>query len=205
MRKCLVILAGMMVVAVAMPATAFAGTPKVMGAGINLMKNGGFEKPVVAAGSFAEFTTGQTFKHWTVVGASGNVAVVSGTFTQAGFSFPAQSGNQWLDLTGTSNTPTGVSQTFATVSGQNYTLTFWVGNVYDPGGIFGTTSTVNVSVNGTHVLSATNSQQSTTQVWQKFKVHFAATSTSTQIAFLNGDPSNDTTNGLDSVKLSLQA
>lgn len=113
MRKCLVILAGMMVVAVAMPATAFAGTPKVMGAGINLMKNGGFEKPVVAAGSFAEFTTGQTFKHWTVVGASGNVAVVSGTFTQAGFSFPAQSGNQWLDLTGTSNTPTGVSQTVA--------------------------------------------------------------------------------------------
>jgi len=168
---------------------------------VNLIKNGSFEKPVVGSGSYEAFSTGQTFKHWTVIGASGDVAIVSGTFTQNGFSFPAEKGKQWLDLTGLSNTPTGVQETVTTVAGATYTLTFWVGNVYDPGGIFGTTSTVNVLVDGSSVANDTNSQQGTTQVWQKFKVHFTAASATTQVGFLNGDPSNDTNNGLDAVSL----
>ncbi len=168
----------------------------------NLIKNGSFEKPVVGPGSYALFSTGQTFKHWTVIGASGDVGIVSGTFTQNGFSFPAEKGGQWLDLTGVSNTPAiGVQETITTVAGAAYKLTFWVGNVYDPGGIFGTTSTVNVLVNGSTVASDTNSQQGTTQVWQKFTVHFTAVSATTQVGFLNGDPSNDTNNGLDAVSL----
>ena len=167
----------------------------------NLIKNGSFEKPVVGPGSYQVFSTGQTFKHWTVIGASGDVGIVSGTFTQSGFSFPAEKGKQWLDLTGLSNTPTGVQETVTTVAGASYTLTFWIGNVYDPGGIFGTTSTVNVLVDGTTVASETNSQQGTTQVWQKFKVHFTAASATTRVGLLNGDPSNDTNNGLDAVSL----
>ena len=130
----------------------------------NLIKNGSFEKPAVGPGSYQLFATGQTFKHWTVVGASGDVATVSGTFTQNGFSFPAKKGIQWLDLTGVSNTPTGVQETITTTAGASYKLTFWIGNVYDPGGIFGTTSTVNVLVDGTTVASDTNSQQGTTQL-----------------------------------------
>lgn len=56
-----------------------------------------------------------------------------------------------------------------------------MGNVYDPGGIFGTTSTVDVSVNGTQVKAVTNSEMGTTQQWMKFKVHFTASSTPTSI------------------------
>ena len=66
----------------------------------NLIKDGGFEKPPTATGSYIVYNTGQTFEQWTVVGASGNVATVSGTFTQNGYSFPAKSGKAWLDLTG---------------------------------------------------------------------------------------------------------
>jgi Protein of unknown function (DUF642) len=180
------------VFAASIPAAAAAG---------NLIKNGSFEKPVVGPGSYLGFSTGQTFKHWTVIGANGNVAVVSGTFTQNGFSFPAEKGKQWLDLTGVSNTPTGVQETVETTAGASYKLTFWIGNVYDPGGIFGTTSTVKVLIDGSNVASDTNSQQGTTQVWQKFTVHFMAASTNTQVGLLNGDPSNDTNNGLDAVSL----
>ncbi len=179
----------------------FSGASPAGAATANLIKNGSFEKPVVGPSSYALFTTGQTFKHWTVIGANGNVGVVSGTFTQNGFSFPAEKGKQWLDLTGVSNTTTGVQETVATTAGASYKLTFWIGNVYDPGGIFGTTSTVNVVIDGSSVASDTNSQQGTTQVWQKFTVHFKAASSTTQVGFLNGDPSNDTNNGLDAVSL----
>ena len=102
---------------------------------------------------------------------------------------------------------TGVGQTLALSPGQSYTLSFWVGNVYDPGGIFGTTSTVDVLVNGTQVLAATNSRGKGTpkQVWEKFSTTFVAPTTTTSptatIAFINGDPSNDTTNGLDGVTI----
>ncbi len=196
MRKCFVVLVGTALMALAVPNAAFASFST------NLIKNGGFEKPVVPIGSYEGFSTGQSFKHWTVTGATGNVAVVSNTFTQNGFTFPAQSGKQWLDLTGVSNTATGVTQTIPTTSGSSYTITFWVGNVYDPGGIFGTTSTVDVLVNGTQIAADTNSQNGgTMQVWQKFKAHFTATSSSSSITFLNGDPSNDTNNGLDSVSI----
>src|SRR5258708_4097180 len=86
----------------------------------NLIRNGDFESPVVPNGSFVLFSTGQIFSHWKVVGASGNIAPVSGTFTQNGFHFPAKKGKQFLDLTGTSNTATGVQQTVATAPSQAY-------------------------------------------------------------------------------------
>jgi hypothetical protein len=174
---------------------------------VNLIRNGSFESPVVPIGSYEGFSTGQTFSHWSVVGDSGNVAVVSGTFTQNGFTFPAKAGKQWLDLTGTSNSATGVAQTVATTPGAAYTLVFFIGNVYDPGGIFGVSSTVNVLVNGTQVFSGTNSRGKgkTTMVWQKFMTTITATSAQTTISFINGDPSNDTLNGLDAISLVPQA
>jgi Protein of unknown function (DUF642) len=179
------------------------GAPAASAVTTNLVRNGGFESPVVPPGSFQGFSTGQSFSHWTVTGASGNVAVVSGTFTQSGFSFPAKSGHQWLDLTGVSNSATGVAQTVATAAGTLYTLTFSVGNLVDPGGIFGTTSTVHVLVDGNPLFTAVNSKGagSTSQVWKTFRVNFTAASATTTIAFINGDPSNDTENALDAIKL----
>jgi hypothetical protein len=164
--------------------------------------NGGFEKPDVGSG-FVLFSTGDKFKGWEVVGASGNVAPVSGSFTQNGFTFDAKRGKQWLDLTGVSNTATGVAQTFDTTASQQYTLEFYVGNVVNQGGIFGTTSTVNVFVNGNLILTATNSKGagSTFQAWKKFSTNFTASSTRTTVAFINADPSDDTNNGLDAVSV----
>jgi hypothetical protein len=177
------------------------GMPQAGATTANLISDGSFEKPVVGSGGFALFQTGQTFNHWTVLGTNGNVGVVSGTFSQNGYAFPAKKGTQWLDLTGTTQIATGVQETVSTTAGASYTLTFWIGNVYDPGGIFGTTSTVRVLINGSTVASKTNSQQGTTQIWQKFTVHFNAASTSTEVGLLNGDPSSDTSNGLDAVSL----
>jgi hypothetical protein len=42
----------------------------------------------------------------------------------------------------------GVQQTVATVAGTQYNLSFWVGNTYAPGGVYGTTSTVDVLLGG---------------------------------------------------------
>jgi Protein of unknown function (DUF642) len=175
------------------------GTPPAT----NLIINGGFEQPNVGS-DYKLFSTGQHFDGWTVVGATGNVAPISGAYTQNGFTFDSQSGKQWLDLTGLSNTATGVNQTVATTQGARYNLTFWVGNVVDPGGIFGTSSTVEVYVDGRRLETAVNAKGagSKVQVWQEFNATFAAESARTSMEFINGDPSSDNSDGLDSVSLS---
>jgi hypothetical protein len=165
----------------------------------NLLVNGSFETPPVPVGAFTNFNTGSTaITGWTVVGPQ--VSIVSGKFTQGGFRFPAQNGAQWLDLTGDgTNTVQGVSQNVATKVGGAYLLTYFVGNV--SGGIFGKTSTVEVLVNGKPVATSTNSEPGTTLRWERFSKSFTATSSSTSIEFLNKDPSNDNSNGLDNVIL----
>jgi hypothetical protein len=166
----------------------------------NLLSNGSFESPVVTAGTYSLVSTGQTLiPGWSVVGAAGNVAVTSGTFTQYGYTFPAQDGSQWLDQTGISNTATGVQQAVSTTAGTTYDLSFWSGNVV--GNIFGTTTTVNVLVNGTQILAAENTGGATTQNWLQFTISFMATESTTTLAFLNGDPVSDNHNGLDNVVL----
>jgi hypothetical protein len=172
--------------------------------GANLIKNGGFEKPIVAAGGYTCFNTGQAFANWTVVGATGNVCILSATYTANGFTVPAEAGAQSIDLTGYgSNMATGVSQTVATTPGAAYQLTFWVGNVVNTGGPDGVTSTVNVLVNGVQVYTATNSlgAGSTSVVWQKFTATITSLTTQTSIAFINGDPAGDNYNGLDAITL----
>jgi hypothetical protein len=174
-------------------------------AAANLVNNGSFERPVVTAGGFQNFATGQSFTGWKVVGATGAVSVVSGTFQSQGFTFNAKAGAQWIDLTGPgSKTATGVAQSVATTPGTTYQLTFWVGNVNDPGGSFGVSSTVKVFVNGALKLTAVNSLHPTNhkQAWKEFTLAIKATSSHTMISFINGDPSTDDSNGLDVVHLS---
>jgi len=167
----------------------------------NLITNGSFETPLVPVGNFTNFLTGSTLiTGWTVTGPE--VSVVSGTFTQSGFTFPAQNGNQWLDLTGDgTNSFEGVVQTVSTTPGTNYDLSYWVRNV--SGGVFGTTSTVEVQLNGVSAGSVTNSTPGTTLTWQQFALPFTATGATTTIEFDNLDPSNDNSNGLDNVDLEL--
>jgi Protein of unknown function (DUF642) len=175
----------------------------------NLIVDGSFEDPTVPTGSFTLFNTGTNFgtgNPWSVVGPSaGDVGIVYTNFLQSGITFPAEAGNQWIDLTGVTQSPAeGVQQTVATTIGQQYSLSFYVGNVNNVGGIFGTTSTVDVDINGSLFLAAENSCTTTctsTLTWQLFTTTFTATSTSTVLAFLNGDPSTDTSNGLDNITL----
>ena len=169
----------------------------------NLLHDGSFETPIVSPGGFTVFSGGSTFSKWTVVGATGDVAIISGTFMQNGFSFPAGCGKQWIDLTGIATTGEGIAQTLATVKGSKHALIFSVGNVYDPTGIFGTTSTVIVLVNGIQKFKATNrkGRGGKVQVWERFTTTIIAPSTSTTVTFVNGDPAGDDSNGLDCVKL----
>lgn len=197
MRTALRMLTGLMAVGLALGFGTLSARADSVG-------NGGFESPTVTAGTFADFASGSTgITGWTVVGAPGGVSIVSGTFTQNGINFPAESGSQWLDLTGqNTNSTEGVEQSIATVSGTKYNLSFWVGNVYDPGGIFGTTSTVDVYVNGVFLGAFINSSTTPgTLTWEQFLASFTATGSTTVIEFLNGDPSNDNSNGLDNVSV----
>jgi hypothetical protein len=166
--------------------------------------DGSFESPLVPVGAYSLFATGQSFGPWLVVGAEGNVGPISTSFSQGGFTLPAEDGAQYMDLTGTSNSATGVQQTFSTVPGATYDVTFWVGNVYDPGGIGGTSSTVQVFIDGASAFSFTNNAGAgtSTTAWESTGFSFVASSSSTQISFVNGDPPTDTANFLDNITIS---
>jgi hypothetical protein len=168
---------------------------------VSLITNGSFETPTVPPGPFSNFLSGSSaITGWTVFGPA--VSIVSGSFGGGGFSFPAQDGIQWLDLTGPTSGPVeGVEQTVTTTPGQTYNLSFYVGNV--SGGVFGTTSTVGVLVNGSLLATRTNSTPGTTLNWELFTVPFTAASASTLIGFENLDPPGDDSNGLDNISLVL--
>ena len=169
----------------------------------NLIKDGGFETPIAPAGGFTKFITGEVFGPWTVVGVPGDVAIVSTTFVQNGIAFKAKAGKQWLDMTGfLSDRATGVAQTVKTVPGQSYVLTFSVGNVVDPTNVFGIESSVDVQIDGVPLTRATYSGGVNNELrWQRFSTSFVATAKRTTIAFINADPLNDNSNGLDAVTL----
>lgn len=172
--------------------------------GDSLLVNGGFETPEVQTGSFTLFNPGDDIGGWTAIGMQ--VAATNTNFTQSGFAFVSEEGNQWLDLSGfNANSAEGVEQTAATTPGAQYDLRFWVGNIVDPGGAFGLTSTVNVYIDGTLQLTATNSNGAgaAAQTWQEFTLPFTAAGDATAVRFLNGDPANDNSNGLDNVSLTL--
>jgi hypothetical protein len=168
----------------------------------NLIRDGGFERPIVPDAGLTRFFTGERVSKWKVVGAAGAVDLINTNFTFAGFSFPSKGGVQWLDLTGNSQTATGVQQTISTTIGTTYAITFFIGSVYNPGGPVGDTSTVNVLVNGEQIARFTNTARPTdnkTQQWRKFTTEFVADTTSTRIGFINADPGSDTDNGIDNV------
>jgi hypothetical protein len=170
----------------------------------NLLSNGSFETPSVPVNNFTSFIVGSAgIAGWTVTGPAGkHVSIVSGTFSQNGVAFEAEDGAQWLDLTGfDDNSPEGVSQTIATTPGDQYQLSYFIGNTTG-GGIFGSTSTVHVLLNGVETYSDENSTADSTSLnWEQFTHSFVATGTSTILEFDNADPASDNSNGLDNVVL----
>jgi hypothetical protein len=170
----------------------------------NLLKNGDFEEPLSPSGGWQLYSVGQAFSGWRVIGVTGSaIALTRSNFTWGGIAFPAQKANQWLDLTGIAGKAGGVVQRVDTVPGQCYELSFYVGNVYNPEGPWGVSSTVNVSFDGKPYPSARNriDDSTTSLVWKKFKRVVRATSTRAAVMFINADPPNDDLNGVDNVRL----
>ena len=186
-------------------------------ANANLILNPSFELPVVgtAPPAFASYPVppGTGITDWMVVGAPGTeVSLVNGTYSKECCTFAPDpsDGAQWLDLTGfSSNQFEGVQQTVTTTIGTTYDLSFLIGNVYDPGGVFGTTSTVQVRLGGIAGAVLGNFTNSSTTpgviTWMPFATTFVATAGSTTLDFLNLDPVTDNSNGLDSLVLTAEA
>lgn len=172
----------------------------------------GFEAPIVnhtgpsgSTGGYDNYGTGAAIGPWTVVAPPGRtdaVSVVTTDFTQNGIAFGAQAGNQWADLAGQdANGNEGVRTTVAGLMGLDYTVSFWVGNVVDPQGVFGTSTTVNLLVDGIPVFAAVNTQGAglASQVWQQFTYQGVGASNATVFTFLSGDPASDFSSAFDSV------
>jgi hypothetical protein len=176
-------------------------------AGSNLIRNGSFETPAAPDGGGLFYSPGQSFKGWQVIGdPKGNVGVDSGDDVYCNHNFPARKGIQWLDLTGNTDNgaATGVQQSIETKPGSTYSLTLYVGNVIDTGGLCGTSSTVTVLIDGVAFENFTNKRGGgTDQNWKRFSAQFVAANATTTIAFINGDPSGDADNGLDAVSVEL--
>ena len=169
---------------------------------VSLLANCGFEAPIAVGGSYVLVSTGQQLAGWTVVGANGNVGALSGSFTDAGLTWPAQEQSQTLDLTGNGTAATGVSQAVTTKVGTEYQLSFWSGNV-SHAGVYGTMSTVIVRLDDQEIFRATNSEGAgtTSLAWRQSTVTFVATATSSTISFINGDLATDNSNIIDNVVL----
>ena len=152
-----------------------------------------FETPSVPTVSpfYTAYIAPTTLNGWTVGGH--DVAIVSDSFGPT----PAQSGHQWLDLMGLDVGGGNITQAIATNAGQQYNVSFWVGNITS---LPGTTSTVDFKVDGNLVLSATNSTYpSPILSWQQFTTSFIATGSSTVVGFFNGDVPPDVNSGLDNI------
>jgi len=173
--------------------------------------NGGFETPVIS-GTFQNFTPGSSIGAWTVVGNPGtSVTLLTTTYSEPGngmTAFQSQEGVQSLDITGPGNlgTSAGVQQSIATVNGQAYTLSFFVGKAQSStgNGNYSDPTILDLSIDGGARTSFTNPNAGNSGFlnWQKFTFDFTATSASTSVAFFNGTASgNENEVGLDNVTI----
>ncbi len=159
--------------------------------------NGDFETPI-ANSSGSLYGNGDTgITGWTVIAPGGNIALFPDTFNSP--AYPAESGHQWIDLTGSGGSNQGLQQAFDTQSGHTYSVTFGIGAATRDGS---TTSIVDPYINGLLVAGTYQyTNAGTTLAWQDFSFTFIAAGVSTTIGFFNGDPTGSL-NGLDNVRIS---
>jgi len=140
----------------------------------NLIDNGGFEDPTAQSGSF-DVVSG-SLGAWNLDEGS-NVDLITGYW-------PSSEGDQSIDLNGTGGNPDGViSQTFSTVTGATYTVTFDMSaNINIPDG---DDVQLQLSANAeTEIFSVNSSDSSKSDMnWQEQSFTFVADDTSTTLAF----------------------
>ncbi|MFF7191959.1 choice-of-anchor C family protein [Streptomyces sp. NPDC008222] len=142
--------------------------------------DGSFETPTIPPATFQEFTAGQAIGPWQV--SNGTVDLIGAGYWQAA------EGNQSVDLNGIN--PGTVSQTFTTVPGTHYTVTYALaGNPAGPP----TVKTGKVLVDGQDVQNFSfdvTSKTSTNMGYVYRQVTFVATSTSTTLSFASTTPNS---------------
>jgi len=163
----------------------------------SLLVNGSFEQGRFTGGSNTQLLPGSTnITGWTVVGAP-NLDI--GWINPAnGYGLSGSDGGYFLDLSGVHDSKPygGISQTFPTVVGQPYDVSFDVGSAtrYDGS----TPPAVSVSVDDLKVGVFT---VGTVQAngWQRFRFSFTAVSSATTLAFYGANTNNLAYIGLDNV------
>ena len=175
--------------------------------------NPGFDTQVLTTGTFITNTAPNNLTTgWQVVGPSYTLLIES-SYNEPGngvIGFTAQSGRNSVDLTdGNGATPagSGVKQQIATTPGQVYDVSFYLGKVISPNGspFYSGLPSVSLAINGA-VTNTFMHSGSTTPAgsinWQQFTTSFTASTSLTDIAFLNAVSSNDNNfTGLDTVSV----
>jgi hypothetical protein len=150
----------------------------------NLVQDGSFETPAALVGSYSTFAGGTAIGAWATSGAE--ISLVSGAFSSQGLVYQAQSGAQWLDLSGASNpSPTNrVSQLVATDVGSQYELSFYLGSAWG-GPPQMLQPVVEVTVGSVIGVTFTNTNPATggQMNWQFFSLTFTAAASTTEIGF----------------------
>ena len=143
---------------------------------------------------------------------SSAVLLLRNDYAELGINFNPHSGNYAVDLTGAGNTSPndGIYQNLATIAGQQYALTFWVGNATGDGtgnsAVYTLPSSTQLLINlASAGPPSTNPNLSLGAVnWQQFTYTFTAAGPQTTISFINNTPSSPVTDnylGLDDVSL----
>ena len=155
--------------------------------------NGGFEAPVVTD-SCCITAPPSSIPGWTPSG--GNVNVVNGNFGSTGGNLAFQ-GVQYLDLIGEGSTGS-ISQTFATITGQAYTLSFAYAH-----NLFGGTPSASAlfSVDGLAGLLFHNTGSTSNLDWLTFSGSFVADDASATLNFTNVTGGNNAGVLLDAVSV----
>ena len=154
------------IVAAVLPAAAYA----------QAFQNGGFETGPNPGGFTTQGTGSTAITGWTVTG---------GTIDYIGTYWQAAEGARSVDLSG--NGPGSIAQTFDTVLGQHYQVSFWLSGNPD-----GAPTIKNVGVSATGTATANYTLDSTGLVheamgWTQFTYDFVATGTSTTLSFASLD------------------
>ena len=142
-----------------------------------LIVNGGFENPTITDPCCSTVPP-EALPGWTID--TGNVNVVNGTFGSSAGNL-AKEGNQYLDLVGQGGIGS-LSQSFATVAGQMYTLNFAFSH-----NLFGGTPSASASflVGGLSGTVAHSTGSTSNLDWQSFVGNFTATGPTSTLKFTN--------------------
>jgi choice-of-anchor C domain-containing protein len=139
----------------------------------NLLVNGSFEDQQIGNDTFLTVNNGQSnITGWIVEQTS--VDIVSGPSR-----FIAQDGNQSIDIAGTPG-PGTIKQSFATVAGQLYTVSFWLSSNTETSG----DRSVNYDFEG---VTGNVTGGLVNGAWIQFSDSFVATTNLSTIAFSSGD------------------